>query len=84
MTIYTVRQHIPQFFGGFEPETVDDVAENDLLNPEAIHWLKRFIHEGFVEFYTQPYVDDVLIISARYDDGKSWVAATAKPKESKQ
>ena len=76
---YTVRQHIPQFVSGIEPYTVHNVDETDLMNPKVIPWLKNFQHEGFVEFFTQPYVHDVLIISARYKDGKHWVAATAQP-----
>ena len=78
MTLYTVRQHRPAFVTGLEDQVVSGVAEGDLTNPNVLPWLKNFQSEGFVEFIVEPYYDDDRLVSARYSDGKSWVAAIAR------
>ncbi len=79
MTTYRVRQHIPDFVSGYDPEEIADVDRADIANPDKIPWMKRFEHEGFVEFTTKPYVQGSFIISASYADGKSWVVSVARP-----
>lgn len=81
MVAYTVRQYRPAFVSGFENAVVEHVNEKDLMNPAVCPWLKNFQHEGFVEFYIDNphYKDGQLFISARYEDGKHWVASLAYP-----
>jgi hypothetical protein len=75
---YRVRQHIPNYVTGLDPEEVV-VEEADIANPDKVPWMKGFQHEGFVEFTTEPYIHGEVLISARYDDGKSWVCSIARP-----
>lgn len=82
MTLYTVRQYRPAFFSGFEDAVVEHVETKDLMNPDVLPWLKNFQHKddpsyAFVEFYMESYWLNELTISARYNNGKHWVAAIA-------
>jgi hypothetical protein len=70
-----VRQYRPNFVTGFENEVCRDVEEADILQ---CPWFDSFRRDGFVKFTIEPYHDEK-IISAHYDDGKSWVAAFAVP-----
>jgi hypothetical protein len=79
MVLYTVHQHRPAFVTGLEDQVVIGVAERDLMNPDVLPWLKSFQGEGFVDFIVEPYYGDDRLVSARYSDGKSWVAAIARP-----
>ena len=78
---YLVRQYAPNFCTGFDLDVVRDVEYEDILK---VHWCERFKHDGFVEFYLEPYTKDELIFGAKYSDGKSWVVGFALPMDSEE
>lgn len=78
---YLVRQYAPAYFTGFDLDAIKEVEFDDILK---VHWCERFKHDGFVEFYLEPYDGDELIFGAKYKDGTSWVAGFALPTNSNQ
>ena len=78
---YLVRQYAPNFCTGFKLDVVRGVEYDDILK---VYWCERFKHDGFVEFYLEPYNGDELIFGAKYTDGTSWVAGFALPEDSSQ
>jgi hypothetical protein len=79
MTKYLVRQYAPAYCTGFNLDAMRDVEYEDILKAP---WCERFRHEGFVEFYLEPYGNGELIFGAKYKDGSSWVAGFALPMDS--
>ena len=77
---YLVRQYRPGFVSGFTNEVCREVDYDDILN---VPFCAHFKHHGFLRFTVEPYDGDELIISAHYDDGKSWVVGFALPITSK-
>jgi hypothetical protein len=76
---YRVRQHIPNFVTGGDPPREVEVEAGDIANPDKAPWMAGFRHHDFVEFVTEPYYDDAVLVSARYANGKSWVCSVASP-----
>lgn len=86
MALYTVKQHRPAYFEGFDDMVVTAVPEADFTNPKVLPWLKNFMHDdvedyAFVEFYVEDGFGTEKLISARYNNGKHWVAAIARPEK---
>lgn len=81
MAKYLVRQYAPAFCTGFNLDAMRDVEYEDILKAP---WLDRFKHEGFKEFYLEPYCGDELIFGANYEDGQTWVAGFALAMDSKE
>lgn len=78
---YLVRQYSPAFCTGFDLDAIREVEYDDILKAP---WCDRFRHEGFVEFYLEPYYGDELIFGAKYANGESWVAGFALPADSNE
>lgn len=79
MTNYIVRQHRPAYFTGYENKVFRDVPYDGIT---AVPFCKNFKHSDFESFTVEPYVDDELIISVHYADGKHWVVGFALPEDS--
>ena len=81
MTKYLVRQYAPTYFSGFDMDVVGPIEYDEITNAP---WMERFRHHGFKEFKIEPYTKDELIVSAKYENGESWVAAFALPEDSNE
>jgi hypothetical protein len=78
MTKYLVRQYRPGYFTGFPTSVISGVEEDDITK---VPFCENFKHSGFTKFTVEPYSGE-LIISAHYENGKSWVVGFALPEES--
>lgn len=76
---YLVRQYRPNYFSGFENAVVRDVLYDDITN---VPWSDGFKQADFKNFVIEPYNGDELIISAKYENGESWVVGFALPDHS--
>ena len=81
---YAIRQYRPGFCSGFENQAVHNIEYDQILEQS---WFNNFKHNydgGFDKFVIEPYSGDELIISAKYKNGKSWVAGFALPMDAKE
>lgn len=63
-----IRQHVPAFFEGFEPETVEFETVEQLLD---IPWVHHFTEHP--EFYRFSLHRDCRTLMAEYKDGAYWL-----------
>ncbi len=63
-----IKQYRPNFFSGFENETVEFATTEELLNVEFV---KKFKRDGFSGFALSTYGEQTNLI-ATYKNGKKW------------
>lgn len=72
-----IRQYRPNYFSGLDTEVYRDLDFDKLLDADSVPFLNNFKHDGFIDFKIEPYSNGEMIISAKYKNGESWVAAFA-------
>jgi hypothetical protein len=68
--MFRIKQHIPNFASGIEPDVLDFSTKDELLK---IWFVESYSKDpDFSSFALSDYVEGVVLLMAIYDKGKRW------------